>query len=86
MEMFLWFKLVKFLFEFFDIYVEVFINDGFIDIVGEYFDVGVRLGELISKDMIVVCIGLDWCFVVVGMFDYFVWRLLLEYLSDLINY
>jgi DNA-binding transcriptional LysR family regulator len=34
--------------------VEVHTNDGFVDIVGEGFDAGVRLGESIEQDMIAV--------------------------------
>ena len=64
-------KLAKFLSEFPDVNVEVSVNDGFIDIVGEQFDAGIRLGESISKDMIAVRIGPDWRFVVVGSPSYF---------------
>jgi DNA-binding transcriptional LysR family regulator len=34
--------------------VEVHTNDGFVDIVGEGFDAGIRLGESIQRDMIAV--------------------------------
>ncbi|MCQ2004815.1 LysR family transcriptional regulator [Rhizobium sp. NRK18] len=67
-------KLAAFLAEYPDITVEVSVNDGFVDIVGERFDAGVRLGESISKDMIAVRIGPDWRFVVVGTPDYFARR------------
>jgi DNA-binding transcriptional LysR family regulator len=74
MEMVLRPKLAAFLVEYPDITVEVSVNDGFVDIVGERFDAGVRLGESISKDMIAVRIGPDWRFVVVGTPDYFARR------------
>lgn len=64
-------KLAQFLPEFPDVNIEISINDGFIDIVGEHFDAGVRLGESVSKDMIAVRIGPDWRFVVVGSPRYF---------------
>lgn len=50
-------KLAEFLPKYPDINVEVSINDGFVDIVGNQFDAGVRLGESVSKDMIAVRIG-----------------------------
>lgn len=71
MEMVLRPKLAKFLTEFPDVNVEVSINDAFVDIVGQHFDAGVRLGESISKDMIAVRIGPDWRFAVVGTPAYF---------------
>ncbi|RCW23969.1 LysR family transcriptional regulator [Ciceribacter lividus] len=86
MEMVLRPKLATFLTEFPDISVEVSINDGFIDIVGEHFDAGVRLGESISKDMIAVRIGPDWRFIVVGTPDYFARRLPPEHPGDLTNH
>lgn len=86
MEMILRPKLAKFLAEFPDINVEVSVNDGFIDIVGEHFDAGVRLGESISKDMIAVRIGPDWRFVVVGTPDYFARRSPPEHPGELTNH
>lgn len=40
-----------------DIVVEICIDNGFIDIVAERFDAGIRMGEQIQKDMIAVRIG-----------------------------
>ena len=79
-------KLAKFLAEFPDIRFEISINDGFIDIVGEQFDAGVRLGESVSKDMIAVRIGPDWRFVVVGTPDYFARRSPPQHPSDLTSH
>jgi DNA-binding transcriptional LysR family regulator len=42
-----------------DIHVELSLNAGFIDIVAERFDAGVRLGETIAQDMVAVRIGPD---------------------------
>jgi DNA-binding transcriptional LysR family regulator len=42
-----------------DIKVELSVDAGFIDIVAERFDAGVRLGETIAKDMVVLRIGPD---------------------------
>jgi DNA-binding transcriptional LysR family regulator len=42
-----------------DIQVELSVNSGFIDIVAERFDAGVRLGETIAQDMVAVRIGPD---------------------------
>lgn len=79
-------RLAEFLPEFPDINVEVSVNDGFVDIVGEHFDAGVRLGEAVSKDMIAVRIGPDWRFVVVGTPGYFSRRSPPEHPSDLTNH
>lgn len=54
-----------------DITVELFIDNGFTNIVEQRFDAGVRLGEALSKDMIAVRIGPDWRFTVVGTAGYF---------------
>lgn len=40
-----------------DIHVEISRNDGFVDIIAERFDAGIRLGEQVAKDMIAVRIG-----------------------------
>lgn len=79
-------RLAKFLPQFPDISVEVSIDNGFVDIVGERFDAGVRLGESVSKDMIAVRIGPDWRFVVVGTHDYFARRSPPEHPGELTNH
>lgn len=37
-----------------DVTVEIFTNEGLVDIVGEGFDAGIRLGEMIAQDMIAI--------------------------------
>lgn len=54
-----------------DIHVEVSINNGFVDIVEERFDAGIRLGEAIARDMIAVRIGPALRMACVGSPDYF---------------
>lgn len=54
-----------------DIHVEVSINNGFVDIVEERFDAGIRLGEAIARDMIAVRIGPSLRMACVGSPDYF---------------
>jgi len=54
-----------------DVRVEVNIDDGLTDIVAAGFDAGIRLGETVDKDMIVVKIGPDLRTVVVGTPSYF---------------
>lgn len=49
-----------------DITVELVIDNGFVDIVEQRIDAGVRLGEAISKDMIAVRISPDWRFTCVA--------------------
>lgn len=79
-------RLARFLTEYPDVNVELSINDGFVDIVGEKFDAGVRLGESVSKDMIAVRIGPDWRFLVVGTPDYFARRSPPDHPRDLTNH
>ena len=54
-----------------DITVELAIDNGFVNIVEQRYDAGVRLGEALSKDMIAVRIGPDWRFATVATPDYF---------------
>ncbi|TIT49390.1 MAG: hypothetical protein E5W75_13650, partial [Mesorhizobium sp.] len=37
-----------------DITVEIFADQGLVDIVGEGFDAGIRLGEMIAQDMVAI--------------------------------
>ena len=79
-------KLAQFLPQYPDINVEVSIDNGFVDIVGEHFDAGIRLGEALSKDMIAVRIGPDWRFLVVGTPGYFARRSPPEHPGELTNH
>lgn len=54
-----------------DIKVEVIVDYGFVDIVAQRFDAGVRSGEQVAKDMIAVRIGPDMRMAVVGAPSYF---------------
>ena len=54
-----------------DIQVEISVNAGFIDIVAERFDAGVRLGETVAQDMIAVRIGPDMRMAAVASPAYF---------------
>jgi DNA-binding transcriptional LysR family regulator len=54
-----------------DLKVEISVNLGFIDIVAERFDAGIRLGETIAQDMVAVRIGPDMRMAVVGSPAYF---------------
>jgi DNA-binding transcriptional LysR family regulator len=53
-----------------DINVELSVNAGFVDIVAERFDAGVRLGETIAQDMVAVRIGPDMRMAAVASPDY----------------
>jgi DNA-binding transcriptional LysR family regulator len=64
-------KLSRFLQDYPDIHLEIFVDYGFTNVVEERFDAGIRLGESVSKDMIAVRIGPDWRLAVVGSPDYF---------------
>jgi DNA-binding transcriptional LysR family regulator len=51
--------------------VEVVVEERFVDIVGEGYDAGVRLGEAVDRDMVQVRLTKELRFVVVGTPDYF---------------
>ena len=54
-----------------DLHVELSVDAGFVDIVAERFDAGVRLGETIAQDMIAVSIGPDMRMAAVAAPAYF---------------
>lgn len=70
----LWPALAKFLPNYPDIRVELSANLGFVDIVAERFDAGVRLGETIAQDMVAVRIGPDMRMTAVASPSYFAAR------------
>ncbi|MFB4390424.1 MULTISPECIES: LysR family transcriptional regulator [unclassified Pseudomonas] len=65
-ETILWPALNRLLPEYPDIQVEVSVDNGFVDIVADRYDAGIRLGENLDKDMIAVPIGPAERCVVVG--------------------
>lgn len=66
----LWPALAKLLPAYPEIEVEIAVQTGFVDIVAERFDAGVRLGETIGQDMIAVRIGPDMRMAVVASAAY----------------
>jgi DNA-binding transcriptional LysR family regulator len=54
-----------------DVRFDVFVSDDHSDIVAEGFDAGIRLGEVIDKDMIAVPVSGDLRLIVVGAPSYF---------------
>ena len=70
----LWPALERLLPNYPDVRVELAIEAGFTDIVAERFDAGVRIGELIAKDMVAVRIGPDLRMAVAGSPAYFATR------------
>jgi DNA-binding transcriptional LysR family regulator len=54
-----------------DLNIELSVNPGFVDIVAERFDAGVRLGETVARDMVAVRIGPDMRMAIVGSPAYF---------------
>ncbi|HEY0208821.1 LysR family transcriptional regulator [Acerihabitans sp.] len=67
----LWPKLKPFLRAYPEISVELVVDNGFVNIVEDRFDAGVRLGESVDKDMVAVKIGPDMRMAVVGAPAYF---------------
>jgi len=67
----IWPRLEPWLARYPDIKVEISSDNRFTDIVAERFDIGVRLGGDVAKDMIAVRIAPDMRMAVVGSRDYF---------------
>lgn len=67
----LWPRLQDFTKDYPDIRLEIIAENGFVDIVAQRYDAGVRLGEQLAKDMIAVRIGPDWRMAVVATPSYF---------------
>ena len=67
----LWPALKPFMLQYPDINIEITVDNGLTDIVGDRFDAGVRLGEQVAKDMIAVRIAPDMRMAVVGAPAYF---------------
>ncbi|QEZ91773.1 LysR family transcriptional regulator [Proteus sp. CD3] len=67
----LWPKLKPFLRAYPEINVELVVDNGFVNIVDEGFDAGIRLGESVDKDMVAVKIGPDMRLAIVGSPSYF---------------
>jgi DNA-binding transcriptional LysR family regulator len=63
--------LAKFLPSYPGIKVEITVDYGFVDIVAQRYEAGVRMGEQVAKDMIAVRIGPDMRMAVVGAPSYF---------------
>jgi DNA-binding transcriptional LysR family regulator len=70
----LWPKMAQVLPNYPDVKIEITIDYGLTDIVAQRYDVGVRLGDQLAKDMIAVRIAPDLRVAVVGSPDYFATR------------
>jgi len=70
----LWPTLARLLPAYPDIQVELAVQTGFVNIVEQRFDAGVRLGETIAQDMVAVRIGPDMCMAAVAAPAYFAGR------------
>ena len=86
LETVVWPKLQPVMKHFPDIKIELNANDGFINIVEERFDAGVRLGESLDKDMIAVRISQDWRLVAVGSPAYFEARGIPQHPQELVSH
>ncbi len=67
----IWPRLAKVLPEYPDLNVEITIDYGLTDVVAQRYDLGVRNGDQIAKDMVAVRIGPDRRMVIVGAPSYF---------------
>jgi DNA-binding transcriptional LysR family regulator len=67
----IWPRLAKVLPDYPDLRVEITIDYGLTDVVAERYDLGVRNGDQIAKDMVAVRVGPDRRMVVVGAPSYF---------------
>jgi DNA-binding transcriptional LysR family regulator len=66
----LWPAVNQFLPKYPDIKIEIIIDYGLTDIIAEQYDAGVRIGEIVDKDMIAVPIGPDMRMIVVAAPNY----------------
>lgn len=82
----IWPALERFLPQYPDISVEVAINYQLVDIVAERFDMGIRLGEQVARDMIAVPIGPRVRMAVIGAPSYFATRKKPKTLQDLTDH
>ncbi len=78
-------KIAKLLRSYPDIKIEISIDYGLTDIVGQRYDAGVRSGEQVAKDMIAVRIGPDMRMAVVAAPSYFKCRSVPKTPQDLID-
>jgi len=67
----LWPRLAKLLNLYPDLKIEITVDYGLADIVAQRFDIGVRLGDQVAKDMIAVRIAPDMRMAIVGATTYF---------------
>jgi DNA-binding transcriptional LysR family regulator len=65
-DMILWPKLSRVLPDYPDLKIEMIVDYGLADIVADRYDIGVRFGDQVAKDMIAVRIGPDVTMVIVG--------------------
>lgn len=65
-DMVLWPKLSRVLPDYPDLKIEMIVDYGLADIVADRYDIGVRFGDQVAKDMIAVRIGPDVTMVIVG--------------------
>jgi DNA-binding transcriptional LysR family regulator len=70
----IWPKLDSFLPNYPDVKVEITVDYGLVDIVAGRYDLGVRLGDQVAKDMVAVRISTDLRMAVVGAPSYFTTR------------
>jgi DNA-binding transcriptional LysR family regulator len=73
-ETILWPALERLLPAYPDVQVEISVDIGFIDVVAERFDAGVRMGETVARDMVAVRIGPDMRMAAVASPAYFAGR------------
>lgn len=79
-------KLKEFVQKYPDIKVELFADNGLVDIADKQFDAGVRLGEMVAQDMIAVRISPDIKFAVVGTPQYLKHRQVPLIPADLVSH
>lgn len=82
----IWPRLQALLKQFPDIQVELSVDYGLTDIVTQQFDAGVRVGNIVDKDMIAVRIGPDFNMAVVGAPEYLQGKTIPSAPSDLISH
>ncbi|WP_287879918.1 LysR family transcriptional regulator [Aquitalea sp.] len=82
----LWPKLAPLLLDYPDLKVDIAIDYGLVDVVAQRYDLGIRSGDQVAKDMIAVRIGPDRRMVIVGTLDYLQSRPLPRKPEDLLGH
>jgi DNA-binding transcriptional LysR family regulator len=82
----LWPRLAKVLLQYPDVHLEISSDYRMVDVAAERFDIGVRWGDQVDKDMVAVRLTPDVQLMIVGSPDYFAHRPVPQSVQDLLKH